>query len=148
MVRKGLWDCLGASDSEGDDGHSLSKYEKWTVSQLKSFLLVRGVPNANQKKDILVQNCYAAQKLGLVPKPISDEHFKTVNEEKSSKLVLDGGMIHVPDPDTLKDGWEESPASLPDLTQASVESYMDKSILANTIFKIISLLLKFLQKFN
>ena len=48
-------------------------------------------------------------------------------EERSSKLVLDGGLIHMPDPDKLEEGWEDSPVSCPDLKQNSVESYMDKS---------------------
>lgn len=86
------------------------------------------MPVPEAKKDILVRNCYAAVMLGLTPKLVSaSEHLKVVDDTKRNKLVLDGGMIHIPDPDELATGWESGSPSLPDLVQNSVEGYFDRS---------------------
>ena len=41
--------------------------------------------------------------------------------------MLDGGMICLPDPDTLTEGWEDSPSSLPNIVQNAMETYFDTS---------------------
>lgn len=55
----------------------------------------------DQAKPVLVQNCYLAIFIGLQPKKSLDEYAK------QGKLMLDGGMIRLPDPDTLTEGWED-----------------------------------------
>ena len=36
-------------------------------------------------------------------------------------------MICLPDPNTLTEGWEDSPSSLPHIVQDAMENYFDKS---------------------
>jgi hypothetical protein len=72
-------------------------------------------------------HCYAAQSLSLLPKFSQAQHSQAVKDTIAHKLVLDGGIIHLPNPDNLVHGWEDAPASLPDILQAGVEHYFDKS---------------------
>ena len=89
------------------------QFENWKVSDLRAFLLAKDVPVCDQLKAVLVQNCYMAVSLGLQPKKSVDEYAKDIRQTKQGKLVLDGGMIRIPDPDlTLTEGWENSPSSL------------------------------------
>lgn len=38
------------------------------------------------------------------------DYNSEIEKQRLSKLVLGGGVINLPDPDTLKCGWEDSPA--------------------------------------
>lgn len=102
-------------------------FENWKVSDLRGFLLARDVPVCDQAKAVLVQNCYLAVSLGLQPKKPLDEYAQDICQTKQGKLMLDGGMIRLPDPDTLTEGWEDSPSSLPNIVQNATENYFDKS---------------------
>ena len=37
--------------------------------------------------------------------------------------MLDGSVIRLPDPNTLTEGWEDSPSSLPNIVQNATENY-------------------------
>ena len=102
-------------------------FECWTLANLKNFLTARQVPISDSKKNILVRNCYAAVMLGLVPKISDEQHLKLVQDNKKQKLILDSGIIHLPNPDSLQAGWEDNLVSFPDLFQDSVENYLNKS---------------------
>ena len=95
------------------------QFENWKVSDLRAYLLTRDVPVCEQPKAVLVQNCYMAVSLGLQPKKSVDEYAKDILQTKQGKLVLDGGMIRIPDPDTLTEGWEDSTSSLPYIVQST-----------------------------
>lgn len=75
-------------------------FENWKVSGLR-VLLARDVPVCDQAKPVFVQDCYLAIFLVLQPKKSLDEYAK------QGKLILDGSMIHLPDPDTLTEVWED-----------------------------------------
>ena len=49
---------------------------------------------------------------------------KKYNKQQSQKLVLDGGLIHLPQPETLTDGWEDGPSSLPETSRDHLDSYI------------------------
>lgn len=107
----------------------LSKFENWTVAQPKEFLLVCGVYLflIGERTYRYLSSCYVAFLLGLKPKMTSDQQVTAVCDETTTKLMLDGDMIQMLDPDS--EGWMGgmiSPARLPDLTQTSGQSYMDK----------------------
>ena len=57
----------------------------------------------DQAKAVLIQNCYLAVSLGLQPKKSPDEcAAQGVGQTRQGRLyMLDGGMICLPDPDTL-----------------------------------------------
>ena len=83
----------------------------------------------DQAKAVLIQNCYLAVSLGLQPNKSLDEYAaQGVGQTKQGRLyMLDGGMICLPDPDTLTEGWEDLPSSLPNIVQNAMENYFDKS---------------------
>ena len=84
----------------------------------------------DQAKAVLIQNCYLVVSLGLQPKKSPDEYAaQGVGQTKQGRLyMLDGGMICLPDPDTLTEGWEDSPSSLPNIVQNAMENFFDKSV--------------------
>lgn len=102
--------------------------KNWTIKELREFLNERGVPVPNDnRKEQLVENCCLVLGLGL-PSNLSPEQYdRAVCKSKKEKLSLDGGIINLPDPDTLHQGWEYECTSLPDLIQTGVENYFDRS---------------------
>jgi hypothetical protein len=102
------------------------KFESMTIAELKQYLMAREVPVPDARKVILVRNCYAAKMLGLPEKETPEVREKNMADTIKSKLVLDGGMIRLPNPEELT-GWDQSSTSLPDITQSGVERYFDKS---------------------
>ena len=110
------------ADGEGE------KFENWKVSELRTFLSAREVPVSDQPKAELVRNCYAAVSLGLQPKKSVEEYGGSILRAKQEKLILDAGVIRLPDPDTLTDGWEDSTSSLPSIIQSGTENYFDRSM--------------------
>jgi len=104
-------------------------FENWKVSDFSSFLIMRDVPMCDLPKVSLVQNCYLAVSLGLQPNNSKspNEYAQDIYQSKRGKLLLDGSMIWFPDPDTLHEGWEDSPSSLPNSVHSATENYFDKS---------------------
>ena len=117
---------LGQSRSKMADDAERG-FENWKVSDLRGFLLARDLPVCDQAKAVLVQNCYLVVSLELQPKKPLDEYAQDICQTKQGKLMLDGGMIRLPDPDTLTEGWEDSPSSLPNIVQNATKNYFDKS---------------------
>ncbi|CAH1249891.1 Hypp8709 [Branchiostoma lanceolatum] len=119
----GLFGGKLRQDRKMASGEPPRNFSSWTVPNLSKFLRDRQVPVANARKDELVRNCIAADQLGLLPNPnIAGDNVNC----RRRKLTLDGGVIRLPDPDELKTGWEDSPASFPNLVQDSVERYLDE----------------------
>ena len=117
---------MGLFGGSGDDVEP--EFENWKVSGLRDFLLARDVPVCDQAKSVLVQNCYLAVSPGLQPKKSFDKYVaQDVGQTKQGRLMLDGGMIRLPDPDILTEGWEDLPSSLPNIVKNATETYFDKS---------------------
>lgn len=92
--------------------------------ELILYLRARGVVVNNENHQSLAERAYWAEKLGLIAK-LSDREAETAIENaKGSKLILDGGMISLPRPESLSSGWEASPFSLPDTTRDHIDSYI------------------------
>ena len=81
----------------------------------------------DQAKAVLVQNCSLAVSLGLQSKKSLDEYAQDICQSKQGELLLDGGMIRLPDPYTPTEGWEDSPSSLPNIGQTITIKYKPKS---------------------
>ena len=106
-------------------------FENWKVTDLSGFLLARDVPVCDQAKAVFVQNCHLAVSLRLQPKKSLDVYAQHICQTKQGKLMLNGGIIRLPDyihySNTLTEGWEDSPSSLPNIVQNATDSYFDKS---------------------
>jgi hypothetical protein len=48
----------------------------------------------------------------------------TVLEERKQRLVLEDGLIKLPDPDKILVGWERLYNKFPDTTRAEVDDYL------------------------
>ncbi|KAJ8023988.1 hypothetical protein HOLleu_36584 [Holothuria leucospilota] len=95
-----------------------------TNSYLKEFLHARGVVCGREKHAELAEKCFWAAKLDLQVKPTDREAERDISNVRAEKLSLDGGCVNLPWPQTLTSGWEESPASLPDIDRFSIETYL------------------------
>ncbi|KAJ8026675.1 hypothetical protein HOLleu_31581 [Holothuria leucospilota] len=102
----------------------IAKFVTRTKEYLRSFLRTRGVPSdgSESQKD-LAERCFWAEKLGLERRHTDDEAAEEIASSKCNKLILDGGLIKLPRPETLAE-WESSLSSLPDLTRSRMETYI------------------------
>ena len=118
-----LWIVLGDDNmTETND-----QFSKSTVPQLKKYLSDRDIVVSNTLKKDLLARCRAASLLDLQPKETPQQYAAEIQIQRKSKLILDGGVISLPDPDNLQSGWEDSALSYPELIQSAVETYFDKS---------------------
>ena len=101
--------------------------------ELKKFLRERGIPVGNGNHEELAEKAFWAEKLGLQVKPSDEEAEEEIHNSRSQKLVLDGGLIHLPRPETIANGWEDGPRSLPDTCRDHLDSYIKAGKL-KTIF--------------
>ncbi|KAJ8035642.1 hypothetical protein HOLleu_19383 [Holothuria leucospilota] len=65
-----------------------------------------------------------ASKLCLLVRQTEEEAQESVNQAKQAKLVFDGGVTHLPRPESLRDGCRDRPVSLPDTNRSLIESYI------------------------
>lgn len=94
------------------------------VVDLKAYLRARGVVVGQEGHQELAERAYWANKLGLREK-ISDRAAELkIDSEKSEKLILDGGMVRLPRPESCKYGWEATPTSVPDTTRGHIDRYI------------------------
>ena len=100
------------------------KFLSSTVEELQIFLRERGVPVGDEKRAELAERAFWADKLGLPVKSTDKEAEKQIESSKSAKLILDGGIVRLPRPETLLKGWEDGPASLPDTCRDHLDSYI------------------------
>ncbi|XP_038075987.1 uncharacterized protein LOC119743813 [Patiria miniata] len=103
-------------------GHD--KFLSLTVDELQKYLRERGVPVGDEKRAELAERAFWADKLGLTVKPTDKVAEQEIEASKSAKLILDGGMVRLPRPETLTEGWEDGPASLPETCRDHLDSYI------------------------
>ncbi len=96
---------------------------------LKNYLRERGVPVGEEKHRELAEKAFWAEKLGLPVKPTDEEAEAEIQQSRSEKLVLDGGIIRLPRPETLTNGWEDGPSSLPEISRDHLDSYIKAGML-------------------
>ena len=102
-------------------------FEKWTILQLQNFLQDREI-NKTGKKEQLVINALNAYNLGI---PVSYQDIGEEDEERrldhSKKLSLEDGLVSLPDPSKLVEGWVAAPTNLPNTTYDEVMEYLNEN---------------------
>ena len=91
---------------------------------LQEFLADRGI-NKTGNKDILVTNAYNAYKMNL--EISATDYIEEKNEVElnlQSKLVLENGLVKLPDPSNLIDGWFTAPYNLRNTIYEQVNTYL------------------------
>ena len=102
-----------------------AKWLSMKVEELQRFLRERNVPLGNETQVELAEKAFLAEKLGLAVKPTDKEYEEEIDTSKRyNKLIFDGGMVHLPRPETLLEGWEDGPSSLPDTNRDNLDSYI------------------------
>lgn len=99
-------------------------FNTWNIHQLQAFLGDRGI-NRSGNKAKLVKNAYGTYKMNLpiVSTNVAEE-LDSVKTDKKSKLILEDGLVILPDPKGLIDNWVIAPSLLPDTLYSDVENYL------------------------
>lgn len=79
-------------------------FEKLKSSDLRQYLTERGVPVADASKQHMVLLAKFAARMNLPVNKTVAECQQAIQVEKRRKLVVDGGTVTLPDPDSLKNG--------------------------------------------
>ena len=114
-----------------NDSSDEDYFRNWGVEKLKSYLTAEEVPVGNPNKQGLLNPAVFACNLGLKVVKNVEENQIVVDKVGVEKLRLEEGRINLPDPDTLKEGWEDNALSYPELSQMNVENCWDESKLIN-----------------
>lgn len=104
--------------------NEIQRFLALKATDLKKYLRDRNVPVNDEKHQELAEKAFWAKKLGLPVKPTDEEADQAIQQQQSQKLFLDGGLIHLPRPETVTNGWEDGPASLPDTSRDHLDSYI------------------------
>ncbi|XP_072014155.1 uncharacterized protein [Amphiura filiformis] len=104
--------------------HDVRHFMSLKITELKKFLRERDVPVCNENHAELAERAFWAEKLGLKVKASDEEAEHDIQQSKKRNLVFDGGIIQLPRPETLTNGWESGPASLPETTRDHLDSYI------------------------
>ena len=87
-------------------------FQNWKISYLQEYLADRSI-NKFGNKDVLVKNAYGAYCLNL---PVTATEYLEEQEEikknYKEKLILENGLVILPDPVTLQDGWYSVPLKI------------------------------------
>ncbi|XP_071799977.1 uncharacterized protein [Asterias amurensis] len=102
--------------------------EHWNVKQLQDFLKERGL-QITQKgrlrtKAELIQLSLEAIKWGEESRDSDDAEKLIVQKERESRLVLENGLVSLPDPQALNSNWEASAVNFPPTTTTEVDEYI------------------------
>ena len=102
-------------------------FQNWKNSYLQEYLADRSI-NKTGNKDVLVKNGYGAYCLNL-PVTATDylEEQEEIKKNYKEKLILENGLVTLPDPVTLQDGWYRAPENLPNTVYDDVIDYLDKN---------------------
>ena len=105
-------------------GMTRKDLSSWNLSHRQEFLADRGI-NKTENKDTLVTNENNAYKMNLEIK--ATDYIEEKNEVElnlQSKLVLENGLVNLPDPSKLIDGWFTAPYNLPSTIYEQVNPYL------------------------
>ena len=77
---------------------SIEDFKKWTIPQLSNYLADRCI-NKSGNKEKLVTNVFGAY-LQKIPVSFTDpqQEKEEIAQDISAKLVLENGMVHLPNP--------------------------------------------------
>ncbi|XP_030850420.1 uncharacterized protein LOC115928029 [Strongylocentrotus purpuratus] len=100
------------------------RFLQFSATELKKFLRDRRVPFNDEKHAELAEKAYLAEKLDLQVKPYDEKAENKIIKCQQEKLILDDGLIRLPRPETLTNGWEDGPANLPDISRDHIDSFI------------------------
>ncbi|VDI78586.1 Hypothetical predicted protein [Mytilus galloprovincialis] len=92
--------------------------------ELGVFLQDRGIPYASRNKEDRLVLASIAEKRNVPLKTSVDDDLKTIIEERKKKMVLEDGLIKLPDPVKMLAGWEKTFINFPNTSATDVEDYM------------------------
>ena len=102
-------------------------FQNWKNSYLQEYLANRSI-NKTGNKDVLVKNAYRAYCLNLPVTAIGYlEEQEEIKKNYKEKLILENGLVTLPDPVILQDGWYSAPENLPNTVYDDVIDYLDKN---------------------
>lgn len=112
---------------ETTEGMSIDDFERWTVAQLQEYLSDRCI-NKSGNKPKLVKNVYGCYLLQL-PITVSDpqKEKEQIEADSKNKLILEDGMVTLPNPCQLQNDWCDAPSNLPDTVYDQVKTYLIKN---------------------
>ena len=100
------------------------EFVKW-ISKLQDFLGERGI-NCTGNKQTLVRNALRAYNMNL---PIIEtdvqEELEEIKNDIKKKLWVEGGIIKLPDPLKLTNGWIPAPQNLPNTLFDQIKDHLD-----------------------
>lgn len=102
--------------------------------ELGVFLRDRGIPYASRNKEDRLVLASIAEKRNVPLKTSVDDDLKTIIEERKKKMVLEDGLIKLPDPVKMLAGWEKTFINFPNTSATDVEDYI--KLCKNNIIKL------------
>eukprot|EP00057_Strongylocentrotus_purpuratus_P034682 XP_796183.2 PREDICTED: uncharacterized protein LOC591531 [Strongylocentrotus purpuratus] len=100
------------------------RFLQFSATELKTFLRDSRVPVNEEKHAELAEKAYWAEKLDLQVKPSDEKTDQEILKCQQERLILDDGLIRLPRPETLTNGWEDSPANLPAISRDHIDSFI------------------------
>nr|NP_999794.1 very early blastula protein 4 [Strongylocentrotus purpuratus]AAA99910.1 very early blastula protein 4 [Strongylocentrotus purpuratus] len=100
------------------------RFLQFSATELKKFLRDRRVPFNDEKHAELAEKAYLAEKLDLQVKPYDEKAEKLNNLVSAGKVDTWWCLIRLPRPETLTNGWEDSPANLPAISRDHIDSFI------------------------
>ena len=101
-------------------------FQNWKNSYLREYLADRSIKTGN--KDVLVKNAYGAYCLNVTLTATDYlEEQEEIKKNYKEKLILENGLVTLPDPVTLQDGWYGAPENLPNTVYDNVIGCLDKN---------------------
>ena len=67
---------------------------------------------------------FYAYKLGVPKSPGVKDEEKIKKQTSEKKLLVENGLIELPPPDELKQGWQSGSGNFPDTTEKVVDTYL------------------------
>ena len=105
-------------------GMTRKYFSSCNLSHLRKFLADRSI-NKTGNKDTLITNAYNAYKMNI--EISATDYIEEKNEVElnlQSNLVLENGLVNLPDPSKLIDGWFTALYNLPNTIYEQVNAYL------------------------
>ena len=91
------------------DGMTTDDFKKWTVQQLTLYLSDRCI-NKSGNKEKLIENVYGAYMQRLPRFTDPQQEKQQILLDTQSKLILENGMVTLPNPNLIVEDWIVAPA--------------------------------------
>ena len=100
------------------------EFMKWNISKLQDYLGERGI-NRSGNKQTLVRNALGAYNMNLPLETDVQEELEEIKTDIKRKLWVEGGIIKLPNPLKLTNGWIPAPQNLPNTLFDQIKDHLD-----------------------